>query len=95
MALLDSRLSPVRDEERRLRDSILATHGTRDGVVLLNIDRAGDRAPLFTRLNQISSEWGPTKTERGNLNRQIKALEREVVQLEKAIINEGRKKRRA
>jgi hypothetical protein len=95
LAVLDNRLAPVRNEERDLRDEILATHGERNGVIILNLDRAGDRAPIFTRLSAIAREWGPTKAQRGNLNRRIKALEREATQLEKDIIAERQKRRKA
>lgn len=95
LAVLDSRLAPVRDEERGLRDQVLATHGECNGVVILNLDRAGDRAPLFARLSEIARKWGPTKAQRGNVNRRIKALECEAAQLEKAIIAERQKQMKA
>jgi hypothetical protein len=95
LAALDNRLAPVRDEERDLRDQVLATHGECNGVVILNLDRAGDRAPLFARLSEIARKWGSTKAQRGNVNRRIKALEREANQLEKAIIAERQKQRKA
>ncbi len=92
---LDSQLAPVWDEECRLKDRILATHGMRDGVVLLNLDRAGDRAPIFSKFSEIARKWGPLKTKRGNLNRQVKSLERHIGHLQKLITAEARKKRTA
>lgn len=95
MAELDLVLAPVREEERSIRDAILATHKRDGDVVILNLGRAKERGPLFSQLDDISREWGPVKERRRRLNSEIKNLERVADRLQKLIENESRKKRKA
>jgi hypothetical protein len=94
MAVLDSQLAPAREEERRVREAILATHKRSGDVVILNLARAGERVPLFEQLTAISREWGPLKAQRSRLNAEIKNIERQIERLQKQIETENRKKRR-
>lgn len=92
MAGLDERLAPARAEERLVRDRIAATHSTRNGVTVLDLDRRGDRAPLFSKLDEIAMVWGPMKSDRKILFGEIKTLEREIERLQR-IIDKPKRKR--
>lgn len=95
MAVLDAKLAPAREEERRIRDAILATHSRSGDVVILNLGRAGERSPLFDRLSAISREWGPVKAQRSRLNSQVRDLERQIERMQKQAEAETRKRRKA
>lgn len=95
MAALDTKLAPVREEERLVRDAILATHRRTGGIVILNLDRTGERAPLFDKLTRISKEWGPLKSRRSRLNSEIRDLERQIERLQKLAATAAQKKRKA
>lgn len=92
LALMDSRLAPARAEEQEIREAIVATHDRRDGVIVLNLGRRGERSPLFTRLDAISKKWGPLKSQRKNLHGEIKTLERQIDHIQRAIERANRKK---
>lgn len=92
MAVIDSRLAPVRQEESEVQQSILATHDKLGGVVQLRLDRAVERKPLFRRLDEISAKWGPLKNERKTLYGEIKTLERQISHIQRLI---GRKAKAA
>jgi hypothetical protein len=94
LALMDSRLAPVRAEEQEIRESIVSTHERRDGVVFLNLGRRGERSPLFSRLDAISQKWGPLKSQRKHLHGEIKTLERQIDHIQRAIERANRKKAR-
>lgn len=96
LAIIDSRLAPVRDEERDIRDSILETHHRGpNGLVILNLGGAGRRSPLFGRLDAISKKWGPLKSERKTLYGEIKTLERQIDHIKRSVERANRKKARA
>lgn len=96
LAIIDSRLAPVRDEERDIRDSILETHHRGpNGLVILNLGGAGRRSPLFGRLDAISKKWGPLKSERKVLYGEIKTLERQIDHIKRSVERANRKKARA
>lgn len=92
MASLDDKLAPARAEERLVRDRIVATHSTSNGVTTLNLDRRGDRAPLFAKLDDIARVWGPMKSERKILFGEVKTLEREIDRLQRVIDKPKRKR---
>ena len=92
LALMDSRLAPARAEEQEIREAIVATHDKRDGVIVLNLGRRGERSPLFTRLDAISKKWGPLKSQRKDLHGEIKTLERQIDHIQRAIECANRKK---
>lgn len=91
LARLDDILAPAWAEEREVKSEITATHDIRDGVVVLDIGRAAQRAPLFRRLTKISERWGKQKAERANVNSHVRSLERDIARLEKLIEAEKRK----
>jgi hypothetical protein len=70
----------------------VATHDRRDGVIVLNLGRRGERSPLFTRLDAIAKKWGPLKSQRKNLHGEIKTLERQIDHIQRAIERANRKK---
>ncbi|MCO5129756.1 MAG: hypothetical protein M9932_04230 [Xanthobacteraceae bacterium] len=92
LALMDSRLAPARVKEQEIREAIVATHDRRDGVIVLNLGRRGERSPLFTRLDAISKKWGPLKSQRKDLHGEIKTLERQIDHIQRAIERANRKK---
>lgn len=92
LARLDEILFPVRMEEKDLRERILETHDRTGNVVVLDLGRASERAPLFARLSAIAAEWGKLKAERSSVNTHVKSLEREIDRL-KRLIEKTDKKR--
>lgn len=92
MAGLDDRLAPVRLEERAIRDRIVATHAISNGVVMLDLDRRGDRAPLFAKLDDIAATWGGLKSEGKILFGEVKTLERQIEHLQRIIQKPNRKR---
>lgn len=88
---LDEVLAPAWSEEREVRNEILATHGRQAGVVVLDLNQAPGRKPLFRRLSQISERWGKQKAERALVGSQVRSLERDIARLEKLIETEKRK----
>lgn len=94
LALMDSRLAPARAEEQDIREAIVATHDVQNGVVILNLGRRAERSPLFVKLDKISKEWGPLKSERKILHGEIKTLERQIDHIQRSIERANRKKAR-
>lgn len=92
MADLDEELIPAWHQESEVRQAILSTHHRDGRVVRLSMNGARDRTGLFAELDAISREWGPTRSERKNLQAEIKALEKLIVGLEKAIAKENQRK---
>ena len=86
---LKHRLQPIWEKKRNLRERIQATHGPPPNF---NPRRAPDRVPLFEALLQISVDHGFTETAYGDLNRRMKAYEREAASIEKVLDKDGRKK---
>lgn len=92
LAGLDDELSPVRSEERRIKDAVLATHSkTHDGVIIFELTGARERAGFFRQLDELTFKWGRKKEERRRLASQIKDLEKQIQRLENLISKERKK----
>lgn len=92
MARLDEVLALAWAEERGIKDAILSTHGMSErGVVVVHLENRRQRRNLFAELDKLAQKWGPRKSERSDLNKQVRALEKQIQHFERIISKERKK----
>jgi hypothetical protein len=77
-------LAPYWDAKIDVERSIRRTHGGRPGLETIQFDPVGApvRKPCFDVLLELAIEWGPTKSDRAELQTRMKACEREAKKIE-------------